>query len=86
MMAAAAPALIRVISSTFKNWSLKATPRQPLEYDPNDERTSFFISKDSVEETKVLDISKGDFEKQDYNNLDLLLALRMLSFSRSSMD
>lgn len=81
MMAAATSALIRVLPSTLGDWSLEETPYQPLEYDPNEERTSFFISKDPVKGTKLLEISKGDFEKQDYKNLDLLLALRMLSFS-----
>lgn len=83
MMASAASAhfsTIRVLSSTPRNWSLEAIPRQMLECDPNDERTSFFISKHPVKGTKLLKTTKGDFKTQDYKNPDLLVGLRMLYF------
>lgn len=73
--------MIRVLPSTSENHSLGAIPLQPLECDRNDERTSFFISKDPVKGTKLLVISKGDFEKQDYKNPDLLVGLRILSLA-----
>lgn len=73
--------MIRVLPFACRNKSLEAIPLQPLEYDRNDERTSFFISKDPVEGTKLLVISKGDFEKQNYKNPNLLVGLRILSLA-----
>lgn len=69
--------MIRVLPLTCRDKSLEAIPLQPLEYDPSDERTSFFVSKNPINGAKPLVVSKGDFEKQDYKNPDLLAGLCM---------